>query len=44
VQADTVIQHIPTSERGEHADFDGASTKGTTSSRRWNAPPSSPPR
>lgn len=23
VQADTVIQHIPTSERGEHADFDG---------------------
>ncbi len=23
VQDDTVIQHIPTSERGEHADFDG---------------------
>ncbi|NLT69452.1 MAG: N-acetylmuramoyl-L-alanine amidase [Verrucomicrobiaceae bacterium] len=23
VQEDTVIQHIPTSERGEHADFDG---------------------
>jgi N-acetylmuramoyl-L-alanine amidase len=23
VQGDTVIQHIPTSERGEHADFDG---------------------
>lgn len=23
VQQDTVIQHLPTSERGEHADFDG---------------------
>ncbi len=23
VQGDTVIQHLPTSERGEHADFDG---------------------
>ncbi len=23
VQDDTIIQHIPTSERGEHADFDG---------------------
>lgn len=23
VQGDTVVQHLPTSERGEHADFDG---------------------
>ncbi len=29
VQDDVVVQHIPTSERGEHADFDGPGNRGS---------------